>query len=68
MLHGMKDTDSYLMCTLPPLYKCIHVKRRKMVASTFLSLVWKNFPILSPMLVLAYAEDIARDSTLKKLC
>ena len=28
--------------------------------------VWKNFPILSPKLILAYAEDILCDSRLKK--
>ena len=30
--------------------------------------VWKNFSILSPKLVLEYAEDILSDSRLKKLC
>ena len=29
-------------------------------------LVWRNFSILSPKLVLAYAEDILSDSRLKK--
>ena len=35
MLQDMKDKGSYLMQTLPPLYKCTHVKRKKMVAGTF---------------------------------
>ena len=30
-------------------------------------IVWRNFSILSPKLVLAYAEDIFSDSRLKKL-
>ena len=29
-------------------------------------LVWQNFSVLSPKLVLAYAEDIVCDSRLKK--
>ena len=35
MLHGMKDKGSYLMYTLPPLYKCTHVKRKKIVAGNY---------------------------------
>ena len=33
--HGVKDKGSYLISTLPSLYKCTHVKRNKMVARIF---------------------------------
>ena len=38
---------------------------RKTVYFDFATVVWKNFSILSPKLVLEYAEDILSDSRLK---